>query len=135
MITSPVVPALEVLRPACVEARTNDVDSYVDGVLKLMSDRDYYESLRRACPGQAEQFYDRKRGLTEVLKRIVEPLMQQARPPRNRQAADKGARSHRPGRERHLNDFGRGTGDIPAYPVLGLQRRRVAILLYRGKTA
>jgi len=74
LITNPVVPALEVLRSACVEARTNDVDSYVEGVLKLISDRDYYESLRRACPDRAEQFYDREQGLRAVLKRVIEPL-------------------------------------------------------------
>ena len=74
LITSPVVPALEVLRPACVAARTDDVDSYVEGVLKLISDREYYESLCRACTGQGEPFYDRKQGLTAVLRRVIEPL-------------------------------------------------------------
>ena len=77
LITNPVVPALELLRPACVEARTNDVDSYVDGVLKLISDREYYESLRRACPELAKPFYDREQGLTAVLKQVVEPLREQ----------------------------------------------------------
>jgi glycosyltransferase involved in cell wall biosynthesis len=74
LITNPVVPALEVLRPACVAARTNDVDSHVEGVLKLSSDRDYYESLRRSCPEVGEPFYDREQGLAAVLKRIIEPL-------------------------------------------------------------
>jgi glycosyltransferase involved in cell wall biosynthesis len=74
LITNPVVPALELLRPACVAARTNDVDSHVEGVLKLISDRDYYESLRRSCPEVGEPFYDREQGLTAVLKRIIEPL-------------------------------------------------------------
>ena len=74
VITNPVVPALEVLRPACVAARTNDVDSHVEGVLKLIGDREYYEGLRRACPALGEQFYDREQGLTAVLKRLIEPL-------------------------------------------------------------
>jgi glycogen synthase len=74
VITNPVVPALEVLRPACVAARTNDVDSYVDGVLKLIGDREYYESLRRACPEVGEQFYDRNQGLAAVLKRVIGPI-------------------------------------------------------------
>jgi glycogen synthase len=77
LITSPVVPALELLRPACVEARTNDVDSYVDGVLKLISDREYYESLRRACPELAKPFYDPEQGITAALKQVVEPLREQ----------------------------------------------------------
>jgi glycosyltransferase involved in cell wall biosynthesis len=74
VITNPVVPALELLRPACVEARTDDVDSYVEGVLKLIGDRDYYENLRRACPGVGEQFYDRNQGLAAVLERVIQPL-------------------------------------------------------------
>jgi glycosyltransferase involved in cell wall biosynthesis len=74
LITNSVVPALEVLRPACVEARTDDVDSYVEGVLKLISDAAYYEALRRACPELAKPFYDKQQGLTAVLTRVVEPL-------------------------------------------------------------
>jgi glycogen synthase len=74
VITNPVVPALEVLGPACVEARTDDVDSYVEGVLKLIGDRDYYENLRRACPDVGEQFYDRNQGLAAVLERVIQPL-------------------------------------------------------------
>ncbi len=74
VITNPVVPALEVLRPACVEARTNDVDSHVEGVLKLIGDREYYESLRRACPDLGKQFYDREQGLRAVLNRVIGPI-------------------------------------------------------------
>ncbi|MGO9600743.1 MAG: hypothetical protein ACLP7Q_22415 [Isosphaeraceae bacterium] len=55
-------------------ARTDDVDSYVEQVLKLISDREYYESLRRACPDLGEQFYDREQGMTAVLKRVIQPL-------------------------------------------------------------
>ena len=57
-----------------MEARTDDVDSYVEGVLKLIGDREYYKALRRACPELAKLFYDREQGLTAVLKRVVEPL-------------------------------------------------------------
>lgn len=72
IITNPVVPALEVLRPAAVEARTDDVDSYVEQILMLIDDDTRYDELARACPGLAEQFYDRKRGLTSVLSEILE---------------------------------------------------------------
>ncbi len=74
VITDPVVPASEVLRDACVVARTNDMDSHVEGVLKLVGDPEYYEGLRRACPALAERFYDREQGLAAVLKRIIQPL-------------------------------------------------------------
>jgi glycosyltransferase involved in cell wall biosynthesis len=77
VITNPVVPALEVLRPACLEVRTDDVESYADGVLKLISDRECYDRLRFACSELAEQFYDRGQGQAAVLKRIIEPIKEQ----------------------------------------------------------
>jgi glycogen synthase len=87
LITNPVVPALEVLRPACVAARTDDVDSHVEGVLKLLGDREYYESLRQACHGLGEQFFDPEQGLTAVLKRLIEPLKEREQPAGDRVAA------------------------------------------------
>ena len=72
VITNPVVPALEVLRPACVEAQTNEVDSYVTAILKLIHDPDRYRALCSACPQLQGQFYDRSRGLAMVLKKIIE---------------------------------------------------------------
>jgi glycogen(starch) synthase len=86
VITNPVVPALEILRPACVAGRTNDVDSHVEGVMKLIDDREYYESLRRACPELREPFYDREQGLTAVLKRVIGTLKDQESRPRARAA-------------------------------------------------
>jgi glycosyltransferase involved in cell wall biosynthesis len=77
LITNPVAPALELLRPACVEARTDDVDSHVEGVLKLIGDREHYENLRRACPRLAEPFCDGEQGLRAVLKRVIGPLKDQ----------------------------------------------------------
>ena len=53
VITNPIVPALEVLRPACIEARSEDVDSYVEGILKLIDDPDQYRLLCDACPNLA----------------------------------------------------------------------------------
>ena len=73
VITNPVVPALEVLRPACIEAKTNDVESYVEAILKLIYDPNQYRMLCKACPDLQEQFYDREQGLTATLKRILSP--------------------------------------------------------------
>lgn len=75
VITSPVVPALEVLKPACVEATTNDVDSYVRAILTLVENPDHYRSLCAACPDLQEQFYDRRLGLRNILKNILSPKM------------------------------------------------------------
>ena len=71
VITNPAVPALEILRPASVEAKTNDVDSYVDAILKLIDSPGYYQSLCEACPPLQGQFYDRDQGLTAVLGRVL----------------------------------------------------------------
>ena len=54
VITNRVVPALEVLRPACVEARTDDVDSYVEAILRLINNPNYYRRLCEACPESSE---------------------------------------------------------------------------------
>jgi len=71
VLTSRVVPALEVLRPACVEARTNDVDSYVTAVTRLIDDPIQYHTLCKACPELQDQFYDRSTGLRAVLTKIL----------------------------------------------------------------
>jgi len=73
VITNPVNPALEVLRPACVAARTNDVDSYVEGILKLLDDPVGYNALCQSCSKLQEQFYDREQGLASVLKQVIKP--------------------------------------------------------------
>ncbi len=73
IITSPVVPALEVLRPACVKAQTDDVDSYVAAILKLIDDPSQYHDLCKACTDLQRQFYDREQGLRAVLKKLLKP--------------------------------------------------------------
>ena len=71
VVTNPVVPAFEVLRPACIEAQTNDVDSYVAAILKLTDNPSQYKALCDACPALRDQFYDRQQGLTAVLKKTI----------------------------------------------------------------
>ena len=73
VITNSVVPALEVLKPACIEARTDDVDSYVSSILRLIDDPDQYENICKACRDLQEQFYDREQGLAAVLTKILNP--------------------------------------------------------------
>ena len=70
VITNPVVPALEVLRPACVEAKTDDVDSYVMAILRLINDQNHYRILCEACADLQGQFYDREQGLRAEPKNI-----------------------------------------------------------------
>jgi glycogen synthase len=73
VITSPVNPALEVLRPVCVEAQTDDVDSYVQAILRLIDDPGKYTTLCTACPQLQEQFYDPEQGLKTALKKVLFP--------------------------------------------------------------
>ncbi len=77
VITSSVVPALEMFQAACVQARTDDVQSYVEAILKLIDDREGYERLCRACPEFQAQFYDGEMWLPAVLTRLIKPLRDQ----------------------------------------------------------
>ncbi|MBY0421943.1 MAG: glycosyltransferase family 4 protein, partial [Parvularculaceae bacterium] len=71
VVTNPVVPALEVLGPAAVACRTNDVDSYVEAILSLIDDPQRYRRLAASCREVAAPFLDRRMGLTEVLKDVL----------------------------------------------------------------
>jgi glycogen synthase len=75
VVTNPVVPALEVLRSACAEAKTNDAESHLHAVLRLATDAQYYEAARKACSGYQQQFYDRHWGLAAVLARALGPYI------------------------------------------------------------
>jgi len=70
VISNPVVPALELLRPAAVAGRTNDTESYVEKILKLIDDPGWYQSMVAACPTVSAPFLDRQFGLTHVLKTL-----------------------------------------------------------------
>lgn len=75
VITNPVVPALEVLRSACLEARTNNVQSYVDAIMSLLNKPSHYEELRLACSSVQGQFYDRNQGLEKVLYKVMSDIL------------------------------------------------------------
>lgn len=72
VITSAVVPALNEMKNACYEAITNNIDSYVEGIEKIASDHELYESMRVSCAVESEQFIDRKKGLTEILGKTIQ---------------------------------------------------------------
>lgn len=74
LITNAVVPALEILRSASVEAKTDDVGSYVDAILRIVYDQQLYNRLCNACTDLQRQFYDRQQGLDKVLEKILEPV-------------------------------------------------------------
>jgi glycosyltransferase involved in cell wall biosynthesis len=71
VVTNPVVPALEVLRGACVPAKTNDAESHAMAVLQLATDADLYRRACVACSDYQNQFYDRANGLAAVLRQAL----------------------------------------------------------------
>lgn len=67
IVSNPIVPALEILRPATSAAVSNDWQSHAEAVLAIARDRNRYHQLQASCAPLAEQFFDRNLGLTAVL--------------------------------------------------------------------
>jgi glycosyltransferase involved in cell wall biosynthesis len=80
IVANPIVPALEILSPAAVGARSNDWQSHAEAVLALAQDRQLYRRLQAACGPLAEQFFDRNRGLTAVLLRVFPESLEEPLP-------------------------------------------------------
>ena len=74
VITSRTVPALELLRPAALEAEPDNPGSYADAILRLATDEILYEQLRRACPDVTKPFIDTAHGLAAALRKGVAEL-------------------------------------------------------------
>lgn len=72
-VSNPIVPALELLAPAAIAARSNDWQSHAEAVITIASDHELYRQLQAACAPLSEQFFDRDRGLTAVLVDMVRP--------------------------------------------------------------
>lgn len=72
VIASSVTPALELLAPASIKARADDIQSHVDAVLGLIKDGSRYSGLVAACRQLQEQFYDGQHSFSSVLKRTLE---------------------------------------------------------------
>lgn len=68
VITSPVVPAREVLGDACMEAETDNIESYAAQVLKLANSPELYKRLCEACDSVKEPFFDGKLGFAAALR-------------------------------------------------------------------
>lgn len=80
IISNPVVPALEVLRPAAIAARTNEPLSYAEEILKLIDDPDRYRSMVDACAEVSRPFLDPANGLTHVLKAVLNGASHERQP-------------------------------------------------------
>ncbi|WP_240342610.1 glycosyltransferase family 4 protein [Methylococcus sp. EFPC2] len=70
IITSDVVPALEVLGGAALAAKADDIADYVAAIHKLLHDKVLYEQLCENCIPLREQFLNGKNGLTMTLNNL-----------------------------------------------------------------
>lgn len=71
VITSKIVPALELFRPACLEAKPDDPASYADLILHLIDAPNHYCHLSQACLGLQEQFFEEEFRMRSVLKQVI----------------------------------------------------------------
>jgi len=67
VITSSVCPALNYVREAVLEVEPNNVAAYADAIVRLRSDLELYENMRRSGEILGEQFYDSNRGWAHTL--------------------------------------------------------------------
>lgn len=79
VITSPVVPAAEVLAGAVVLARTDHPASYANAIARLQDDLAAYTQLRRGCVAFRKVFFDRRHGLATALEKAVDSVRPEAR--------------------------------------------------------
>jgi glycogen synthase len=70
-ICSSTVPAVEVLKNAVVEVASEDIESYVNNIRRLLADAQFYDSLCQSCPLFREQFLGGSQGLTSVLEKCI----------------------------------------------------------------
>ncbi len=71
VIASGVVPAAGEMPTACYKAITNDINSFVEGIEKIASDKGLYEQMKLACGKESLQFLDRTKGLTAMLHQVL----------------------------------------------------------------
>jgi glycosyltransferase involved in cell wall biosynthesis len=74
VITSPMCPAIEYVRSACVEVAPDDVKGYGDAILRLEQDSAFYEEKRKNCQAAGNQFYDPSKGWGATFKRVLEVI-------------------------------------------------------------
>jgi glycosyltransferase involved in cell wall biosynthesis len=74
VITNQVVSALEILRSACLEAVTDDIDSYVRVIEQLAQDKQLYEQKRATCPKVTHPFLDSSQNINAALRKSIELL-------------------------------------------------------------
>lgn len=70
VITSPVVPAHEIVASACLVAETDNNESYVEKILLLVRDPVLYSNLCNACASIRDRFFDRSKSFYALLIKV-----------------------------------------------------------------
>ncbi|MBO9574353.1 MAG: glycosyltransferase [Sphingobium sp.] len=74
VILNPVVPAIDLIGPACLAGKTNDAESHAEQVRLLARDGALYDRMQKACASLGAPFVDRQQGLTAGLREMVRRL-------------------------------------------------------------
>ena len=74
LITSAVCPALEYLRDASIEVEPDNVDQYLEAIVRLKEDRELYERKRAACGPLKAQFFDPENSWLNAMKMALSRL-------------------------------------------------------------
>jgi len=83
ILTSRVSNALPLMSAAIAEAQPEDVESYVDQIIKLIEQPGYYDQRAAACYDASRQFVDRSKSYSATIDRVVTHLFPDRQPMRN----------------------------------------------------
>ncbi len=76
VITSRVCPALEYVRPCSIEVEVNDIQGYVDQVVKLATNREAYEALQSTTGDVIKPFLDPGNSFSAALEHCLNALLE-----------------------------------------------------------
>ncbi len=71
VLTSRVCPALSYVRPGVVEVEPDNVPQYIEALLKLYQDREFYQQKLQGCLTVQSPFYDRRRSWGYQLEQVI----------------------------------------------------------------
>jgi glycosyltransferase involved in cell wall biosynthesis len=76
-IASDATNSLDVIGPASIQVETDNVEAFVEAVLRLINSPETYDYLRAACAAVAEQFKDRSFSMPAAIDRLLNVLVGQ----------------------------------------------------------
>ncbi|MBD2112034.1 MULTISPECIES: glycosyltransferase family 4 protein [Cyanophyceae] len=74
IVTSPVCPALSVVRDAAVEVAPDNVDDYLNAILKLATDKEFYRQKQKNALALREQFFSYSKSWEAQVEDVVRKI-------------------------------------------------------------